>query len=93
MTAIFDWLNDPLVGAPTAGLVPDIVFRYMGADGLLHTIKDKRIRFSAWSTMNDPRESKQWYRLERLLSPVATPRPRCTRGSMTSFDGVPASSR
>ena len=36
------------------------LFRYMGADGLLATIRSQTLRMNTWSTMNDPREAKEW---------------------------------
>ena len=60
MTPLFDWLIDPALPAPAPGLLPEYVFRYMGSDGLLHTVRDRQLRLNAWSLMNDPRESKQW---------------------------------
>lgn len=60
MTAIYNWLVDPTPPVVGAGLLPVYVFRYMGSDGLLYTIKDRQLRLNAWSRMNDPRESQQW---------------------------------
>lgn len=60
MTALFDWLTDPATPTSDPTLLPEHIFRYMGSDGLLYTVNGRQLRLNAWSTMNDPRESKQW---------------------------------
>ena len=55
-----DWLTDPDEPTHTGGALPPYLFRYMGSDGLLHTVRDRKLRMNAWSQMNDPREAKEW---------------------------------
>lgn len=59
MTAMKDWLCDP--GEHGRGaLLPEYLFRYMGSDGLAHTVASRQLRLNAWSQMNDPQESHRW---------------------------------
>lgn len=69
VTNLFDWLTDPTVEAPPrGGLIPKHVFRYMGSDGLDLTIGNGTLRMNAWSSMNDPREAKQWQSIGTLTA-------------------------
>ena len=40
----------------------EFAYRYIGIDGLAHTLSSQQLRFNAWSQMNDPRETKEWLR-------------------------------
>ena len=61
MTPIEGFLLDP--SEPTAlsaGVSSDFVYRYIGTDGLACTLETEQFRLNAWSSMNDPREAKNW---------------------------------
>jgi hypothetical protein len=61
LTAIEEFLVDP--SEPTglsAGAISDFVYRYTGTDGLAYTLETEQLRLNAWSSMNDPRETKNW---------------------------------
>jgi hypothetical protein len=61
LTAIEEFLLDP--SEPTAlssGAVSDFVYRYTGTDGLAYMLETEQLRLNAWSSMNDPRETKNW---------------------------------
>lgn len=60
VSALFDWLTDPDEPRHAADELGDYVYRYMGADGLLLTVKSQTLRMNAWSQMNDPREAREW---------------------------------
>jgi hypothetical protein len=55
------WLLDPYEPRRMGpGLVAEFTYRYIGMDGLAHTLAGQRLRLNAWSQMNDPRETKEW---------------------------------
>jgi hypothetical protein len=61
LTAIEEFLVDP--SEPTAlsaGAISDFVYRYTSTDGLAYTLETQQLRLNAWSSMNDPRETKNW---------------------------------
>jgi hypothetical protein len=61
LTAIEDFLlnaSEP-TGLPV-GVIRDISYRYTGTDGLAYTLETEQLRLNAWSSMNDPRETKNW---------------------------------
>lgn len=60
MTALADWLTDPKQPTRPVDMLPPFLFRYMGGDGLLYTVRDRTLRMNAWSQMNDPREARGW---------------------------------
>ena len=60
MTAMKDWLCDPAEHGGGAEILPEYLYRYMGSDGLAHTVASSQLRLNAWSQMNDPRESHRW---------------------------------
>lgn len=59
MTDMYERLVDERDPSPSQG-TSGTLYRYMAADGLLHTVRTKHLRMNAWSQMNDPRESKEW---------------------------------
>jgi hypothetical protein len=60
MTALSDWLTDPKQPTRPDDMLSPFLFRYMGGDGLLYTVRDRKLRMNAWSQMNDPREARAW---------------------------------
>lgn len=60
VTILLDQLSDPTIERPPSGLLPELVFRYMGSGGLDATIGSEGLRMNVWSKMNDPRETKVW---------------------------------
>jgi DNA invertase Pin-like site-specific DNA recombinase len=67
---MFDWLVNPRVAAPAAGY-PDCVFRYMGSDGLLYTIKDTRGLAATKLMKLDAAQQKRLLRLYQQGEPVS----------------------
>ena len=44
MTALSEWLTDPDEPTRGSGTLSPYLFRYMGADGLLFTVRDQTLR-------------------------------------------------
>jgi hypothetical protein len=49
------WLTEPVVNPEDPF---PLLYRFMGADGVLKTVESWRLRLSPWLKMNDPREKK-----------------------------------
>jgi hypothetical protein len=63
-----------------------LLYRYMGADGVLKTVESWRLRLSPWPKMNDPRERKEW-RTSDIISGRLRPIPPYTQPELESaFD-------
>lgn len=61
LAAIEEFLVDPSEPAAlSGGAISDFVYRYTGTDGLSYTLETEQLRLNAWSSMNDPRETKNW---------------------------------
>jgi hypothetical protein len=58
---IEEFLVDPIEPAPlSAGEISDFVYRYTGTGGFGYTRETEQFRLNAWSSMKDPRETKNW---------------------------------
>lgn len=44
----------------SADAIRSISYRYTGTDGLAYTLETEQLRLNAWSSMNDPRETRDW---------------------------------
>lgn len=51
------WLTRPQVNPEDPF---PLLYRFMGADGVLKTVESWQLRLSPWLKMNDPREKKEW---------------------------------
>jgi hypothetical protein len=51
------WLTKPEVNPEEPF---PLLYRFMGADGVLKTVESWQLRLSPWLRMNDPREKKEW---------------------------------
>src|ERR1022692_689331 len=56
-TQIDHWLTEP--GVNPAEPFP-LLYRFTGREGVLKTLRSRRLRLNTWPKMNDPREKKEW---------------------------------
>jgi hypothetical protein len=77
------WLTKP--GVDSEEPFP-LLYRFMGADGVLKTVESWQLRLSPWLRMNDPREKKEWRSADIIVGRLQAVPPYTQRELERAFD-------